>query len=261
MTEIHHLNCVKIILPGSEACGHCILIKEGTKLVLVDTGIGLADTLDPAGRIGQELIDAVGYRFGEDITAIRQIQQLGFDPRSVSDCIISHLDNDHIGGLADFPQATVHLSAEELQSYHSGNPRYLKTPMEHKPLLKTYAATDCDWFGFGARQVHTGLQIPVFLIPLFGHTAGHCGIALQNAGKWLFYVADAYYLKAELTQPDHPVHALAEIRAHDNALRLETLDKIRRLTREHPEIEVFGYHDIDEFNACKNNSGPAGLQE
>ncbi|PIH04439.1 hypothetical protein CS542_00835 [Pedobacter sp. IW39] len=39
-------------------------------------------------------------------------------------CIISHLDPDHIGGLADFPQATIHVSAVELQSFLTGDPRY-----------------------------------------------------------------------------------------------------------------------------------------
>jgi hypothetical protein len=41
------------------------------------------------------------------------------------------------------------------------------------------------------------------------------------------------------------------MRADDNNLRLKTLDKIRNLINEHPEIEVFGYHDIEEFNYYK----------
>ena len=30
--------------------------------------------------------------------------------------VLTHLDLDHAGGLADFPQATVHVSATELRA-------------------------------------------------------------------------------------------------------------------------------------------------
>lgn len=81
MTEIYHLNCVKIVSPMNDnVCGHCLLLKENNKLILVDTGIGLLDTLNPIERIGQQLIDIVGYRFNENQTALRQIENLGLDP-------------------------------------------------------------------------------------------------------------------------------------------------------------------------------------
>lgn len=249
ITELYHLNCVKIVSPVNEnVCGHCVLIKEGGRLILVDTGIGLLDNLHPAERIGQSLIDMVGYRFDENLTAIRQIEKLGFDPGQVTDCILSHLDNDHIGGIADFPNAIIHVGIEEFESYQSGNSRYLKTPLLHNPKVITYKKSDLNWFGFEARNINLGLETEIFLIPLFGHTLGHCGIAIKTEHSWLFYIADAYYLKIELTDNNHPVNGLAAMRAEDNNLRIASLDKIRQFVKDHPEIEIFGYHDIDEFN-------------
>lgn len=248
MTQIHHLNCVTIATPiNDNVCGHCLLLNENDKLVLIDTGIGLLDTLNPAERIGQELIDLVGYRFDENQTAVRQIEKLGLDPENVTDCIISHLDNDHIGGLADFPKATVHVSVEELDNFNSGNPRYLKLPLAHNPTIKTYGKSDTDWFGFEARKVVVDIEAEIFLVPLFGHTLGQCGVALKTDSKWILYVADAYYMRVELRDDQHPVNELAKIRADDNDLRIATLDRIRKLVNNHPEIEVFGYHDIEEF--------------
>ncbi|HTH29944.1 MAG TPA: MBL fold metallo-hydrolase [Lacibacter sp.] len=253
MTAFYHLNCVKIVLPVNDnVCGHCLLVKENERLILIDTGIGLLDTLHPTERIGQELIDMVGYRFHESQTAVRQIEQLGLDPEHVTDCIISHLDNDHIGGLADFPKATVHMSAEELDNFHAGNPRYLKLPLAHHPTIQTYAKSGVDWFGFEARRITAGFETAIFLIPLFGHTLGHCGIALKKDDKWLFYVGDAYYLRTELTNEQHPVNELAKMRADNNDLRIASLNNIRRLVKEHPEIEMFGYHDIEEFKLYNN---------
>ena len=253
MPQIHHLNCVKIVSPVNDnICGHCLLIQENDKLILVDTGIGLLDIQNPEERIGQQLIDMVGYRFDENQTAIRQIEKLGLDPEKVTDCVISHLDNDHIGGLADFPNATVHVGLEECDAYISGNPRYLKTPLSHQPTIKTYEKLDLNWFGFEARKVDIDTETEIYLIPLFGHTLGHCGVAIKTEKGWLFYIADAYYMRIELTNSDHPVNQLAKMRAEDNDLRINTLDKIRSLINEHPEIEVFGYHDIEEFNFYKN---------
>lgn len=253
MAEIYHLNCVTIVSPFNEnVCGHCLLLHENGKLVLVDTGIGLLDVLHPAERIGQQLVQQVGYRFAENQTAIRQLEQLGFKPEQVSDCIISHFDNDHTGGLPDFPGATVHVGIEEFEQFTSGNPRYLQLPLAHRPLIKTYPGSDLDWFGFEARKVDVGLNTAIFLIPLFGHTAGHCGIAVQSGDKWLFYIADAYYMKAELYEETHPVQELARAAADNNEQRLATLDKIRKLAKEYPEIDIFSYHDIGEFQAFLN---------
>lgn len=248
MPKIYHLNCVKIVSPVQDnVSGHCLLLQEKDRLVLIDTGIGLLDTQYPQERIGQALIDIVGYRFHEEQTALRQIESLGLNPTAVTDCIISHLDNDHIGGLADFPKVRVHVSEEEYASFKGGNPRYLQIPLAHNPTIKTYAKSDVDWFGFEARKIEANLETEIYLIPLFGHTLGHCGVALKVGEKWIFYIADAYYLRAELTDSQHPVHELARMRAENNDLRIASLDKIRQLLGKHPEIEVFGYHDIEEF--------------
>jgi hypothetical protein len=54
MAEIHHLNCVKIVSPiNDNVCVHCLLVKDNDKLILIDTGIGLLDALNPVERIGQ----------------------------------------------------------------------------------------------------------------------------------------------------------------------------------------------------------------
>lgn len=248
MPQIFHLNCLKIVSPFKDnVCGHCVLVQEADRLVLIDTGIGLLDTNHPAERIGQSLIDLVGYRFDKALTAVEQLKKMGFDPSQVTDCIITHFDNDHIGGLADFPNATVHVSQEELDNFNAGNPRYLTVPLQHQPAITPYGPSLQQWFGLEARKIILPLQTEILLIPLPGHTLGHCGVAFLHNNNWTFYIGDAYYLRAELSDASHPVHELARMRADDDILRLDSLDKIRRLHQLHPEINLFGYHDIDEF--------------
>jgi glyoxylase-like metal-dependent hydrolase (beta-lactamase superfamily II) len=86
----------------------------------------------------------------------------------------------------------------------------------------------------------------VLLIPLPGHTRGQCAVAIERDGGWLLHAGDAYYLRAELTQPDHPVSALAAARADDDPARRASLDHLRRLAAE-PSITMCNYHDIGEL--------------
>lgn len=252
MAKIHHLNCVKIESPMGSAIGHCLLIEENNKLILIDSGIGLLESKEPEKRLGKELIEATGFEFEESLTAIKQIEKLGFNSENVEDIICSHLDPDHIGGLADFPNAKVHLSKEEYESFKNNNERYLQQQLSHNPNLKLYETNDAECFGFPAREVHLNLQTKIYLMPLFGHTHGHCGVAIKANNQWIFYVGDAYYLRAELEDKNHPVDQLAAIRAVDNDLRLQSLEHVREIIKNYGnQMVYFGYHDPTEFKIEK----------
>lgn len=249
MTTVRHLNCGTLHAPPYPAAAcHCLLLEDRGRLVLVDTGIGLLDVADPAGRVGQPLIDLAGFQFHEGQTAARQIEALGFRRDAVSDIVLTHGDPDHTGGLADFPGAVVHVSAEEHARLGTGHWRYLPAHFAHGPRWQTHAAAADRWFGLEARPLDFGLDADVRLVPLFGHTLGHCGVAVGVGGQWLLHAGDAYYLRPELFTDDHPVSALTAARADDNDRRVASLAELRRLARDHAaEVEVFGYHDFTEF--------------
>jgi glyoxylase-like metal-dependent hydrolase (beta-lactamase superfamily II) len=211
--------------------------------------MGIIDTQNPLSRIGEKLIDTVGYKFNEQWTAVKRIEALGLDPKRVTDCIISHLDQDHIGALADFPNAKVHISTEELENYKSGNPRYLSWQLDHNPRFKTYSKSSQTWFDFEARNLDLGLQQQVYLIPLFGHTLGHCGVAIRDQSKWLLYVGDAYYRRSQLTNHIDPINELSTTSADDKKLQAATLSAIGNFITNHPEVTVFCYHDSIEFHS------------
>lgn len=251
--KIHHLNCLKIVSPlSANVIGHCLLLEADKELALVDTGLGLLDYQQPESRIGQALIDQAGFRLSEEQTAFRQIEKMGLDPSLVKNCILSHLDPDHAGGLADFPNATVHVSSEELNSFLSGDPRYLPQQLAHQPTIKTYGPATEKWFGLEARKIEINAFGEVYLTPLFGHTNGHSGVALRQAGKWLWYIGDAYYVRGELSDARHPVAQLSAANASNPALQQASLQKIRSTLEQHHEISVFGYHDAAEWELYAN---------
>lgn len=254
-SKIHHLDCGTLHAPPHpRACCHCLAIVSAGRVTLVDTGIGLADVAEPERRIGQPTIEAAGFQFHAHSTAARQIERLGYSTDQVTDIVLTHCDPDHAGGLSDFPDATVHISAEEHQALASGNPRYCSCQFEHGPKWRTYGpASDPQpaekWFGIEARRVDANCDTDVLLVPLFGHTLGHCGVAVRDGNLWQLHVGDAYYLRVELETDEHPVSQLADLRAEDLVARVESLAKLRRLQREHAgDVRMFGYHDVVEFD-------------
>jgi glyoxylase-like metal-dependent hydrolase (beta-lactamase superfamily II) len=126
--KIHHLNCVSacplggLLMDGKSMklrgrlASHCLLIETANELVLVDTGYGLRDVAAPRTRLNPLFLALLKPELREEMTAVRQVQALGFDPRDVRHIVLSHLDFDHAGGLDDFPGSSVHLLESEVLS-------------------------------------------------------------------------------------------------------------------------------------------------
>jgi glyoxylase-like metal-dependent hydrolase (beta-lactamase superfamily II) len=247
--KVHHINCGLLHAPPNPAAAcHCLLIERDGRLALIDTGIGLKDIANPLERVGQPAIDSAGFQFQESLTAARQIERLGYRTADVTDIILTHCDPDHAGGLADFPTANVHISVEEHASVNARQWRYSAAQFSHEPLWVTHLPSDAIWFGISARPLPLFAGAEAYLVPLCGHTSGHCGVALKVKSRWLLHVGDAYYLRAELSTDDHPVSALAAQRADDDTKRRESLNHLRRIIDNHSlDVEMFGYHDFTEF--------------
>lgn len=254
MIRIEHANFGWLHKPPlPPASCHCLVIESlvvetTTGVVLIDTGIGMHDIADPERRIGASAIDAAGFKFLPDVTAIRQLQARGIAASSVTDIVLTHCDSDHVGGLSDFPDARIHVALEEKDNLDSGNPRYTPHQFSHGPNWQTYAENDCDLLGLPARHIKTSVGVDIRLVPLFGHTNGHCGVAIHNNDSWTLHVGDAYYLRDELKNENHPINELATLRADNDELRRETLGRLRQLV-EHADVDLtyFGYHDITEL--------------
>jgi glyoxylase-like metal-dependent hydrolase (beta-lactamase superfamily II) len=199
--KIHHLNCGSVRRieatydgpPPAPAVNHCLLIEtDRDGLVLVETGLGLDDIRDPAGTLGADWVQMTQPVLAEDETAVRQVAALGYPPDDVRHVVVTHLDVDHCGGLPDFPGARVHVLAAELDAALAEAPsfRYRPAHWAHGPRWATYAQEPGpDWFGFTSVQLD---DVPedIQLIPLGGHTAGHAGVAVREADRWLLHCGD-----------------------------------------------------------------------
>src|SRR5437879_605277 len=100
-------------LTGAHLVCHCLLVEAGDSLILVDTGFGTREVANPRARLGTPFTAVAHPRPRADETAIAQVRALGLDPADMRHIVLTHLDLDHAGGLADFPDAEVHVFETE----------------------------------------------------------------------------------------------------------------------------------------------------
>lgn len=252
---IRHLNCASMRpLAAAPMVAHCLLVERGDGLLLVDTGFGSADCADPK-RLGRPFQTVVRPVLDPAETAVAQVRALGYDPGAVTDIVVTHLDMDHAGGISDFPHARVHVFSDELDAAlhptKREEARYLQAQWAHRPQWATHDVPGDEWFGFSSV---TALGDDVVLIPLQGHTRGHCGVAVRRPdGGWLLHAGDAYFHASEkLTPPAAPfaLRAFQVLLAVDNKRRLANQERLRELMRGHAdEVTIFCAHDASEYAA------------
>lgn len=222
--RVHHLNCGTFAPPlvGAVVC-HVLLVETDQGLVLVDTGLGLDDYADPKGRMGptRKLLRPTS---GGPDTALRQIEDRGHSAAEVTDIVVTHLDFDHIGGLSDFPEATVHTTADEHAAAITSpdfldKRRYRPAQWAHGPAWHLHEGKGDDWReGLTGHEVLPGLT----LVPMPGHSRGHAAVAVDAGERGLIvHAGDAVFdasSYADVTPVGQPLDKVPMLRAFEQAV-------------------------------------------
>jgi glyoxylase-like metal-dependent hydrolase (beta-lactamase superfamily II) len=234
---IHILNCVSMSpwWPRWHLGGVCLLIETERGPVLVDTGLGLHDYSNPSPLVRFYIADT-GIHMEPENAAIHQITRFGWKPEDVQDIILSHLHFDHAGGLPDFPNARVHFYRPEyaaMSKPHSLVERmaYNKPDITHNPKWVFYEDLDSKWYDFEA--IRLDFKLEMYLIPLTGHTRGHCGVAIRDGGGWLFHAADALLTNAQFNLLPSWIYKLI-IGPH--------VPRLQVFSESHPEVKFLAGH-------------------
>lgn len=157
-----HQNGRVIGIPG-------FLIAAGSALVLVDTGFPPRYAHDPRGAAEADGLTSFGQiaALTEEQLPDAQLARAGFAPADITHLLLTHTHIDHVGGIADFPRATIIVGQAE---------RALPRPIYWEsgdgpewPDGASYLTIERD----------TDLLPGVTLLSTPGHTPGHLSLLVR----------------------------------------------------------------------------------
>ena len=169
------------------------LINTGTKLILVDSGMGKA-----AGP-------SLGF-------IMQNLKAAGYDPAQVDAVLITHMHRDHIGGLLTpagkpaFENADIYVARAE-SAFWTSKEVADKMPQAYQPFFKAardiatplIAAGKWKTFEPGDKLPFEGIK-PVAII---GHTPGHIAYEVASSGQTLLIWGDVVHNAAiQFTNPN-----------------------------------------------------------
>ena len=129
-----------------------------------------------------------------------QLRQLGFSTDDVRWVVLTHLHQDHDGGLHHFPKAEFIVSRTEWQ-VATGFKGRMGGYLNHRwmegfqPRLIDFENKPFD--AFPSQYTLTQAE-DVHLVPTPGHSAGHMSVILQEGDLSIFFAGDTSYTEAML---------------------------------------------------------------
>ena len=267
VTAVHHFSAAHMeplasfggrLMPTT-LVAHCLLVEGSEGLTLVDTGFGTVDLAQR--RMGMAFAQGARLSLDQSNTALSHVRALGFDPADVRNIVVTHLDLDHAGGIGDFPNATVHVFVDELEAARKRTSflekqRYIPVQWEDATWLPRSLGGD-TWLGFESVRV---VSDDVLLIPMRGHTRGHCAVAVRRpSGGWFLHAGDAYFDAGEKETPPTCLPGLRHFQTlmqMDAKARVENQERLRTLYAEHgphsgsdEQVTMFCAHSESELTA------------
>ena len=256
--KVHHVSCASFCPLGGALYNdhkklvcHCLVVETEQGLVLVDTGLGSTMPMQSSAAW------RAAWRPDVADGALSQVRALGFQASDVQHIVLTHLDLDHAGGLADFPHAAVHVMRDEHAAAHAASSfveraRYLPSQWAHDVKWRLHDGKGERWYGFPCVRDLPGLLPEILLVPLPGHTRGHAAVAVDVGGHWLLHCGDAYFHKDEMDHDDpwcSPMLRLHQrLMAVDDVMRRKNQQRLRELSHGvGAGIDVFCAHDPDDL--------------
>ena len=163
----------------------CLLVSEGNRLVLIDTGIG--DKQD--ARFFSH------YYLHGDASLEKSLRQLGVHPTDITDVFLTHLHFDHCGGSVKygshgqyeltFPKAKYWTNQEHWNWATTPNPREKASFLEEN-ILPLQEHGVLEFFDLSKKPLFPGFDF----LTMDGHTDKQMLPKLQYKGQTLVFMAD-----------------------------------------------------------------------
>ena len=184
------------------------VIEHRDGLVLFDTGLDPAIASDPnyiSSSIGRFLLQKIfRLHIGPDDVLGNRLEALNLSASDVCKVVISHLHFDHVGGIADVPEAELLVSKTEWEQLSTPHPErewilreHIERPGAKWQPIEFEAAKDPLLAPFGGCHDVMGDQ-SMMLLPTPGHTPGSMSMLVRQCRYATVAVGRRSYLRARL---------------------------------------------------------------
>jgi glyoxylase-like metal-dependent hydrolase (beta-lactamase superfamily II) len=186
------------------------VIEHARGLILFDTGQDRASVTDPAyfpgGLTGFLYGRLARFDIGEQDTLTARLATLGYAPSDVDTAILSHLHQDHIGGLPELTGSDLLVSAAEWAELSKPGPElrgFLRSHIQlpglhwHQVSLERTGDPSLAPFTESLDVMGDGSLV---LLPTPGHTAGSVSLLVRRGARPPLLLAGDLTYGAELLQ-------------------------------------------------------------
>jgi glyoxylase-like metal-dependent hydrolase (beta-lactamase superfamily II) len=171
-----------------------MLARRGDKHVLIDTGF-----------MQDEKSTGFSRKFGIPnwISPVRMLEEMGIGPQAITDVVITHAHFDHMGSIAEFPNANIIIQKSELLTWYEAialpprfgyltaiiDPDNLRTALEAS-IQHRVTLVDGD-----KDNVLPGIHVRLGS----GHTIGQQFVIVETARGRLVVSGDCVYSRHQIT--------------------------------------------------------------
>jgi len=219
-----------------------VLAMNGDRKVLIDTGF-----------MQDENSSGFSLKFGipDWISPVRMLGEIGVNAEAITDVVITHAHFDHMGSIAEFPNANIFIQKSELLTWYEAialpkrfgyltniiDPDNLRTALEAS-IQHRVTLIDGD-----KDDILPGIHARIGK----GHTPGHQFVVIETARGRLVISGDCVYSRQQFAGVNSEgVHAPLNNATGCIWDQLNTLDKVEAEI-DHDQSKLIVLHDNDRW--------------